>query len=251
MSVHDWTRVDAGIFHDFHNVWLGELRTLFNEGLLPGDYYALAEQHAGEYVADVLTLHASDPAEELPPIPPSEGGLLLAEAPPNVRRKLTADEAYRRRQRTLAIRHVSGHRLVALIEIVSPGNKDRREHVEQFVAKAAEALEYGVHVMVVDVFPPGRHDPRGMPGAVWDRCDGQPYELPSDEPLSAVSYLAGPPVEAYIEHMAVGGALPEMPLFLRSERYIPAPLEAAYQAAYRGVPAFWKAVLEGRGGANA
>jgi hypothetical protein len=37
-----------------------------------------------------------------------------------------------------------------------------------------------------------------------------------------------------------------MPLFLRSDRYIPAPLEATYQAAYRGVPAFWQDVLEGR-----
>ena len=47
MSVHDWTRVEAGIFHDFHTVWIAEIRSALNEGLLPSDYYALAEQHAG------------------------------------------------------------------------------------------------------------------------------------------------------------------------------------------------------------
>jgi len=50
----------------------------------------------------------------------------------------------------------------------------------------------------------------------------------------------------YLEHFAVGTALPEMPLFLRPDRYINVPLEPTYQAAYRGMPAFWKDVLEGR-----
>ena len=45
MPVHDWTRVDAGIFHDFHTVWTGELRNALNGGLLPDGYYALADRH--------------------------------------------------------------------------------------------------------------------------------------------------------------------------------------------------------------
>jgi len=43
MPVHDWTLVDAGIFHDFHTVWIGALRNVLSEGLLPEGYYALAE----------------------------------------------------------------------------------------------------------------------------------------------------------------------------------------------------------------
>jgi hypothetical protein len=46
--------------------------------------------------------------------------------------------------------------------------------------------------------------------------------------------------------LSVHAALPEMPLFLRRERYVNLPLEPTYQAAYRGVPAFWRDVLEGR-----
>ena len=44
----------------------------------------------------------------------------------------------------------------------------------------------------------------------------------------------------------IRAALPEMPLFLHKDRYIPVPLEATYQAAYRSVPVFWQEVLEGR-----
>jgi hypothetical protein len=246
MPVHDWTRVEAGMFHDFHSAWITYLRDALNGGLLPPDYYALGEQHAGRYVTDILTLHASRPNGEPPPRPPSGGGLALAEAPPQVRRQLTATETYRQRRRTLAIRHVSGHRLIALVEIVSPANKDRPESVEVFVAKTVEALDLGVHVLLIDLLPPGRHDPRGLHGAVWNEFDEGPYDLPLAEPLTVASYTAGPPVKAYLEHLAVGSALPDMPLFLHTERYIPVPLESTYQAAYRGVPAFWRDVLEGR-----
>ena len=50
----------------------------------------------------------------------------------------------------------------------------------------------------------------------------------------------------YLEHLAVGAALPAMPLFLRPDRYVDVPLEPTYQTAYRGMPAFWRDVLEGR-----
>jgi hypothetical protein len=246
MPVHDWTRVEAGIFHSFHNAWITHLGEALNGGILPEGYYALGEQHAGRLVTDVLTLHASRPNGEPPPLPPSGPGLAVAEAPPKVRRQLTGIETYRQRRRTLAIRHVSGHRLIALIEIVSPANKYRLESVEALAPKTVDALDLGVHVLLLDLLPPGRDDPRGLHAVVWSQFDEVPYDFPLAEPLTVASYSAGPPVKAYLEHLAVGGTLPDMPLFLHSDRYIPAPLEATYQRAYRGVPAFWRDVLEGR-----
>jgi len=58
--------------------------------------------------------------------------------------------------------------------------------------------------------------------------------------------VAGPAPEAYLEHLIVGAALADMPLFLNPDHYISLPLEATYLAAYRGLPAFWREVLEGR-----
>src|SRR5437763_968320 len=124
MPVHDWSRVDAGTFHGFHTAWLTHLSESLNGGRLPKGYYALPEQHGGRLIADGLTLHASPPVRE--PLPrPAAGGLALADAPPQVQHKRSVSAAARSRQRTLTIRHVSGHRIVALVEIVSPANKDR------------------------------------------------------------------------------------------------------------------------------
>ena len=50
MPVHDWTKVDAGIFHDFHCAWIIHLKESLNEGLLPDGFYAMAEQHARDRI---------------------------------------------------------------------------------------------------------------------------------------------------------------------------------------------------------
>jgi hypothetical protein len=105
-------------------------------------------------------------------------------------------------------------------------------------------------VLVIDLFPPGRHDPHGLHAAVRQQLqradeqtapDGGP---PPDEPVSLVSYAAGPSVEVFMEHAPLGAALPDMPLFLRPNRYIVVPLDATYQAAFRGMPAYWRDLLE-------
>ena len=227
---------------------LPEIRKALNGGLLPEGFYALAEQHAGRTIADVLTLHASPGNLEPLPLLPTTGGTAVAEAPPRVRRRESLELGLRARRRSVAIRHVSGHRLVALLEIVSPANKDRQQSVDDFAAKAVDALDAGIHLVVVDLFPPGPYDPQGMPGAVRRRLaeSDAAYPLPAGEPLTLASYVAGPSVDIYLEHLAPGGVLPEMPLFLNFERYVNLPLESTYGAAYQGMPAFWRDVLEGK-----
>ena len=230
MPVHDWTRVEAGIFHDFHVAWLPEIRKALNGGLLPEGFYALAEQHAGRTIADVLTLHASPGnLEPLPPLP-TTGGTAVAEAPPRVRRRESLELGLRARRRSVAIRHVSGHRLVALLEIVSPANKDRQQSVDDFAAKAVDALDAGIHLVVVDLFPPGPMTRRACP-APFVSAGGvrEADPLPAGEPLTLASYVTGPGVDIYLEHLAPGGVLPEMPLFLNFERYVNLPLESTYR----------------------
>src|SRR5438094_6105146 len=131
MPVHEWTRVDAGTFHDFHSAWIIHLKETLNDGLLPEGYYALAEQHAGRVMADVLTLHVGEPK---PNVPRLAGSIALAENPPRVSRRVVAgpDATYRATRKSLAIRHVSNHRLIALIEILPPANKDRASTVADF-----------------------------------------------------------------------------------------------------------------------
>ncbi len=249
MPIHDWTRVDAGIFHAFHLKWIAELDKTLNGGLLPAGYYALPEQHMGSSIPDILTLHASPAPAEPFALPPATGGTALAEAPPKVQRKKTSTASAQTRRRTLAIRHVSEHRLVALLEIVSPANKDRPQSVADFARKVVSALDNRVHVFLVDLFPPGPNDSCGMHGSIWQRLEGieEPYDLPPRDPLTIASYVAADGVDVYLEHPSDGASLPEMPLFLRPDRYITVPLEATYREAYRSMAAFWRDVLEQSG----
>jgi hypothetical protein len=246
MPVHDWTRVSAGIFHDFHVAWIAEIRRALNGGLLPQGYYALAEQIAGGLGPDVLTLQG--PTADPPPPNGDSRGVALADAPPRVWHRGRAEEdVYAARAKAVVIRHASGHRVVAMVEIVSPGNKNTRHGLRNFVEKAVEVLRGGVHLLIVDLFPPGPRDPQGVHKAVWDEYDETGgFALPSDRPLTLAAYIGGRCPEAFVEPTAVGRALPDMPLFLTPEVYIPLPLEATYRAAWEGVPAFWRDVVEGR-----
>jgi hypothetical protein len=244
MPVHDWTRVDAGIFHHFHTTWVTHLAEGL-KGILPRGYYALAEQHLGRKQGDVLALHVSEPAIATPPPEPPEGGAVaVAEAPPRVNRTLVSSP--QRARRTLTIRHVSGHRIIALVEILSPSNKNSAESVSEFAQKAVAALHSGIHLVLVDLLPPSNYDPQGMHAVIWKRLEPEEYLLPPNSRLTLASYAAGSSITAYIEHLAVDEPLKDMPLFLTSARYVNLPLIAAYEAAWQGMPDYWRDVLEGR-----
>jgi hypothetical protein len=244
MPIHDWTRVDAGIFHAFHHDWITYISSALNRGLLPLDYYALPEQVAGGLGPGVLTLRL--PTNGSPPLPPPGGGVALAEVPPQVRYHIRSESMqYATRAKVVAIRHTSDHRVVAVVEIVSPGNENNRHGLRAFITKAVEMLAAGIHLLIVDLFPPGPRDPQGIPPLLWDELVGAPnFTLPADAPLTLASWIGGDCLEAFVEPRAVGAPLPDMPLFLTPEVYVQVPLEATYLSAWDGLPAYWRGVLE-------
>jgi hypothetical protein len=242
MPIHDWTRVDAGIFHHFHHAWIEEIQRALNRGLLPPGYYALSEQIAGGVVPDVLTLQR--PVEHPLPEDDSAGGLALAAAPPKVRFHSRAEgDVYATRAKAVVVRHRSGHQVVAMVEIVSRGNKDTRARLALFAGKAVEALRQGIHLLVIDVLPPGPHDPQGIHKVIWDELTVEQFALPSDKPLTLAAYIGGGCPESFVEPVSVGDALPEMPVFLSTKRYVPLPLEPTCQSAWEAVPSYWRGVV--------
>ena len=52
-------------------------------------------------------------------------------------------DQYAGKAKTIVIRHRSGHRIIAMIEIVSPGNKSGQTDFAAFVLKAEQALRRG------------------------------------------------------------------------------------------------------------
>jgi len=244
MPIHDWTRVDAGLFHHFHQDWTIELCRSLNAGRLPVGYSALTDQRAGGPIPDVLTLQrrprGTDTRE------PS-GGLAIATEPPKARIVETIErDTYAQRANRIRIQHRHGE-VVCVIEIVSPGNKSSRNALRSFVRKAGDLLSQGVHLLVVDLFPPStERDPQGIHGAIWDEVAGRPFELPDGKRLTAVAYQASPTLTTYVEPLAVGDDLPSLPIFLTEDEYVPAPLEETYRVSWAVFPADFKPLLETR-----
>jgi len=247
MPVHDWSCVEAGIFHDFHVAWIGELRNTLNGGLLPPAYYALAEQYAGKYGPDVLTLQQRDASNQNESTDGTGGmGSLAVAPPPKVQFTAKSEMMYYvAKQNAIVVRHVSGDHVVAIIEIVSPGNKASQNTLRKFVEKAAGALFQGCHLLIVDLIPPGPRDPQGIHGEIWKEIENDSYRAPAGKPLTLAAYSADEVVEAFVEPVAVSDPLPDMPLFLTADACVHVPLEATYEAAWQGVPQRWKAVLTG------
>jgi hypothetical protein len=231
MPIHDWTAVDANLFHDFHQTWTIAIRNALNGGLLPKGYSALVEQHAAGLVPDVLAVQRRGSRRP----EPLGGGVIIA-TPPKTRHILRAEaEAFAARANRIAIHHSLGQ-VVSIVEIVSPGNKASRSALRAFVEKTVEFLRHGVHVLVVDLFPPSSRDPQGIHKAIWDEIEEQPFEPPANKPLTLASYVASIPKIAYVEPVAVGDRLPSMAAYLDEDSYVPVPLEATYGSTWVTCP---------------
>ena len=241
MPIHDWTRVSAGTFHHFHHCWIDEIAEALNAGLLPREYYALAEQFAAGFGPDVLTLQGledENDAEdgEVHRAPDSrDGGVALAkvELQPTAETDLAF---YRRKQDVVTVRDASGDRVVAVVEIVSRGNKSARDPLDAFIKKTTTLLERGVHLLVIDLYPPGPRDAAGIHNEIWQAIAGEEYVPPPDKPLTLASYESGDALRAYVVNAAVGDSLADRPIFLQPGLGIMAPLEATYNRAFAKVP---------------
>jgi hypothetical protein len=220
MPIHDWTRAPAGIFHDFHHEWISTIKHALNANLLPPQFYALAEQQASGFGPDVITLQSNRPNDE------------------------DEQEQLRRRKSTIVIRHISDDRIIAVVEVLSPGNKAGKNAFKALLDKACEFLEHKIHLLLIDLLPPTKRDPNGLHGALWEEIADETFTPPPDKPLTLVAYESDMTVKAYIEPVAVGDNLPDMPLFLEPHGCVHVPLETTYREAFAAMPKRWQTVLE-------
>lgn len=248
MPIHDWTRVDDGIVHDFHYGWIVELRRVLNCGGLPAAYFAMIEEGLGG-TRNVVPSDWAGRADASPNyvIGQDEAGGPLLTDPPRTRVVVQAErEVYARRERRVVIRCREDHRVVALIEIVSAAKKASPYYWFSFMTKALAALNRGIHLLILDLHPPTRRDPQGVHGSIWQELTGEEYQAPAGLDRTLAAYSAGPVKTAYVEPVAVGAAMPDMPLFLTSdgEGHILVPLESTYMAGYAPVAGFYREILD-------
>ena len=242
MPIHDWTRVPSGLFHDFHQSWCIRIKDALNSGRLPRGISALVEQKSGPKESDVLAVE-SRPRRPKFDSNGSAGGIATKTKPAARFVRRSTGELYSLRANRIVIKHHLG-RTIAVIEIVSPGNKDSQRSLREFVDKTVDFLRAGIHVLVIDLFPPTPRDPSGIHKAIWDEMHAEDFELPEGQDRTLVSYEVGDSRVAYIEPIGVGESLPDMPLFLTNDDHVAVPLEPTYRATWDAAPEEFRIAVE-------
>jgi hypothetical protein len=114
--------------------------------------------------------------------------------------------------------NIAGPTLVAVIELVSPGNKDREETRRAFAAKCAAYLQRGIGLIIVDIVTSRHANLHDELMALLGHADSTPFPTPT--PLYATAYRPAHrqernEIDLWREPLALGQPLPTLPLAVR------------------------------------
>jgi hypothetical protein len=232
---------DTRHWESFHARWAGAIADALNDKLLPAGYYAEEQVHVGRLEIDVATFETERSGGARPPVdragdgaaglatlpatwawsPPAPDLLLPAVFPDSVEVLVFSGEA--------------GPTLVAAIELVSPGNKDREESRRAFVAKCAAYLQRGVGLVLVDTVT--SRQANLCADLILALGPDEPQRL-GDEPLYAAAFRPllrdqTPSIECWNRALATGAPLPTLPLAIDKGAVLPLDLELTYTDARR------------------
>lgn len=202
--------------------------------ILPDRYVAEPRVHLGSQVeVDVATL---DRVSSEGSGHETNGGLWPSWAPAEPTLAVETDLADSDEYEVRVYDAQHARRLVAAVEIISPGNKDRPESRGQFVAKCAALLRQRVSLVLVDLVTVRDFN---LYAELLEWIGEQDPALGADPPgIYAVSCRWRPRgvrrwLEAWNRPLAPGQPLPVLPLWLSDELAIPLDLEASYEQTCR------------------
>ncbi|HZW35128.1 MAG TPA: DUF4058 family protein [Isosphaeraceae bacterium] len=218
----------------FHHAWATGIAQQLNLESLPPSYFAEPEITLGPTLeVDVATM------EQAGFNPSADRGHTAVWSPPRPKITAQVDFSHLDSIEVRVYQDLGGAELRAAIELVSPANKDREGTRRTFAARCAGYLGHGINVVIVDV--------------VTSRSANLHHELfevlevksrraiwKSPTGLYAVAYRAvtehkRPRIEAWPEVLALGKALPVLPLWLALDLYVPLPLEQTYTSTCRSL----------------
>ena len=130
----------------------------------------------------------------------------------------------------------AGASLVAAIELVSPGNKDRPEARRAFAAKCVSHLSRGIGLVVVDVVTNRLTNLHNEVVSLLGHAE--PFTISPDATTYAVAYRpsrqrTGDQIEVWPVPLRTGEPLPVLPLALLNGGIVPLDLEETYTEACR------------------
>jgi hypothetical protein len=206
-------------WHAFHNAWATYLSSDLNRRLPPG-YFAESNVQFNIEI-DVAAFEESGAA-------PAAGTeeLWKPAAPARTIPFTIATDVVE----VLVFSQEGGPTLAGAVELVSPANKDRPAHRNAFVSKCEAYLQQGVGLVIVDVVTERETN---LHNELLARLSGAAAPF-LDALLYATAYR---PVgqngqgnlDIWEETLAVGRALPTLPLWLRGGLRLPVELETTYE----------------------
>jgi hypothetical protein len=218
-------------WESFHVNWAGAMADALNESLLPEGYFAEEHAQLGPWVEiDVATFTDSMPSGHragrtitMPPrvwAPPAPAMVVPAAFP----------DAFE----VLVFESEGGARLVAAIDLVGPGNKDRAAQRQAFAVKCASYLCRGISLIVIDIVTSRRANLHNEVLQVLGH--GETFAMTAEAVLYGVAYRPivrdeQEQIEIWPSAREIGQPLPVLPLALNAELALPIDLEATYTAA--------------------
>ncbi len=202
-----------------------------NESLLPEGYFAEEHAQLGPWVEiDVATFTDSESSV------PRVGGpaTLLSRVWAPLAPAMVVPAAFPDAFEVLVFENEGGTRLVAAIELVSPGNKDRVGHRQAFAVKCASYLCRGISLMVIDIVTSRRENLHNEIMQILGH--GPTFALPAETTLYGVAYRPivrdqNEQIEIWPVALEIGKPLPVLPLALNAEQCLPIDLEGTYTIA--------------------
>jgi hypothetical protein len=186
---------DENPWEGFHSAWVNTMVRHLNGSLLPPNFRAFPQIHLGPFVETVAVQVPGQDVFEL---------------------------------RVHDVRR--GMRLVAVVELVSPGNKDRPEERQALAAKCAAYLQEQVGVVLLDIVTTRRAN---MHQELLQLLSVPLAEAACAE-LYCVSYRNRRDgkrwrLDTWPFALAVGSPLPTVPLWLAGVAAVPLDLEKSYE----------------------
>jgi Protein of unknown function (DUF4058) len=223
-------------WESFHSNWATRLADDLNDHWLPPEFIAEESTLAGARLEiDVATF---EQAPARPGTPPDGSPIATLAppvwAPPTAPRTMPAVFPDTFEVRVFAT--TSGLTLVAAIELISPGNKDRPEQRRAFATKCASDLYQGIGLIIIDIVTNRRANLHNETMRLMDAAPE--FDLPADVDLYAVAYRPvlrhdRAEIDVWPASCAVGEPLPLLPLRLTGDLFVPVDFEASYREACR------------------
>jgi Protein of unknown function (DUF4058) len=210
----------------FHHAWAATIARHLNRHVLPDGYFAAPNVQFGARVEiDVGTFEASPASSRSSG---SHATLTSAAEPATI----TIPAIFPDTIEVVVSHQEGGAQLVAVVELVSPSNKDRPESRRVFAAKMATYLSQGISLVVVDIVTSRTSNLHNEWIALVAAPVGRMPE-PTGASLYANAYRpvqrkGQAEIDVWLYPLHTGSRLPSVPLFLRAEVCVALPLEETY-----------------------